>query len=241
MENLMTAQGVQKFARDIVTALRNAIRSWNFEARYLQLALASVALLAIGIVGYVGQKWYFTRQAAAAQKGYAQCVRLLNDAQQSGAREGWTQVERVATSEYEKHSRSSLAPYFKLIEARAMAELGQQDKAITATQEAEGMVAKKSPFAGMIRLRVIAMQLDSQDEAVRRQAFEELKKFALDPKAADRDAALYMLGRYHWAKGEVDQAADVWRELVATYQTEGGFSSAWAEDAARLLDYVPEH
>jgi len=239
-ENLMTARGVQKFADDIFKACRNAVRSLNFEAKYLQLTLAFVALLAIGIVGYVGQNWYFTRQAAAAQKSYAQCVRLWQDAQQSGAREGWTQVERVAKSEYSKHARSPFAAYFKLIESRAQHELGNQEEALNAAREAEKLVSKQSPFIGEVRLHAISMGLDSQDEAVKTQAFDELKNFAFDQKAADRDAALYRLGRYHWAKGEVEQAADVWRELVVAYQTEEGFSSAWAEDAARLLDYVPE-
>jgi len=241
VENLMTARGgVEKFARDIVTACRNAIMSWNFESKYLKLVLVSMALMAIGIVGWVGQNWYLARQAMAAQKSYAHCTQLLHDAQESDAREGWMQVDRVAKAEYSKHSRSSLAPYFKLVESNALHQLGDHVGAIDAARQAADIVSAGTPLVGQLRLRAILMQLDSQDEAVHTHALQELEKFAADQHAADRDVALYMLGRYHWARGEVDEAANIWRELAQAYQTEDGFSSAWAQDAARLLEYVPQ-
>jgi len=235
----MTAAGVEKFANDLVAAYSSAFRKWKFDTKYMQLLLAAAALLAIGVAGYMGQNWYSARQAAAAQKAYAQCVRLLNDVEASGAREGWTQLERLAKSEYAAHAGLSMASYFKVIESKALAQLDDQAGAIAAAREAETLVRKGTPFVGQIRLHSLLMQMDSSDEAVSARALEELKNFAFDIKAPGRDGALYALGRYHWSRGEVDQAAELWRELTAAYQSEDGFSSAWAQAAARLLEFVP--
>ena len=236
----MAACGVEKFAKDLMAAYHNAIRSWKIDTKYLQLAGAGFLLILIAVFGYVGQNWYISRQTMAAQKSYADCAQLLNDARESGAREGWMQVDRVAKSEYGKHASSSFAPYFKLLESQALSAMDDKAGALTAAREAQTLVRKGSPFAGQITLHTVLLELDSDDEAIRAQGLESLKNFAFDQNAADRDAALYMLGRYHWARGEVAEAAEVWQELVRTYQAEDGFSSAWAQQAAQLLEYVPE-
>jgi len=229
----MTARDsmMTKVTRDLNALYKGAIRSWQRSGRYLQLSLAGVSLVLLAVLMYVGHNWYVTRANCAAQLSYASLAQLADDAQRGGAREGWMQVERVAKDGYEKHAGSSFAPYFKLVESQALEKLDDMDAALAAAQEAANL-SRTGPLAASIQFRAAFM-----DEKPR--ALEKLKKLASEKEFGARDAALYMLGRYYWAEGELEDAANLWQELVQLYRTPDGFSSPYAQDAARLLEYMP--
>jgi len=235
----MTARGVEVFFRDITRACTNAYKSLKIDTKHQRIGLGVLAAVLLVGGGYFGYRWYMDYRDRAAQVDFSSCSQLLQDVELSGAPEGWTQLEQQATRGYRAHSSSSYAPYFKVLESHALRGMGNQSAAIAAMHEAYNVVSSSNPLVGLLRLRLVLMQLDSDDESGRTQALEQLKAFASEKGAANRDGALFFLGRVYWSRGDIDQARDVWRELVELYPTDDEGASAWAREAAKVLAYLP--
>ena len=235
----MTARGIEIFFKDIARACTNAYKSLNIGEGRERIMLGVLAGVLLVVGGYFGYHWYVVRRDSAAQLAYSSCQQLLRDVQATGEPEAWVQLEQQAVRGYKAHSSSSFFPYFKVLEAQALHGMGKHSEAIDAMEQAYGAISTSNPFASQLCLTMLLMKLDSADEVVRTQALDQLKAFADEQGAASRDGALFYLGRYHWARGEVEQARDIWRLLVEAFPVEGEGASAWAQEASRLLAYMP--
>ncbi len=59
-----------------------------------------------------------------------------------------------------------------------------------------------------------------QDDALRAQGVDELRKLALDKDNKNNDVSQYYIGLYHWTRNELTEALDIWKNLVASQASE---------------------
>ena len=135
---------------------------------------------------------------------------------------------------YEKHSRSSLLPYYQGYKVNIL--LKQGDKSI-ALATLDSMIAdmQSSPVVALYEMERALIRLDSADAAMQVAGLESLKALADDTTNMFRDSAQFYLGRYYWATEQIDAARIVWQQLVDEQRDEKIAASPWTGQVQELL------
>jgi hypothetical protein len=81
-------------------------------------------------------------------------------------------------------------------------------------------LAKESPVMPLYKTKLSLMKIDMQDDALRAQGVDELRKLALDKDNKNNDVSQYYIGLYHWTRNELTEALDIWKNLVASQASE---------------------
>ena len=55
--------------------------------------------------------------------------------------------------------------------------------------------------------------MDASDQAFQQKGLQELVSLAREENNPYKDMALFYLGRYYWAKNQIDEAKKAWQEL----------------------------
>ena len=138
----------------------------------------------------------------------------------------WDKLLEKFEKNYEKNSNSSLLPYYLSYKVRILLN---QNKPTEALEVLDTMITNipGSPMLSLYEMERALIQLDETDVAMQTTGLEALKKLSQDTTNKFRDSAQYYLGRYYWAKNEIDLARQVWQELVDGQRDEKMAPSPW--------------
>jgi len=230
----MAFKDIQRFVREwyqiTVKPQIESMRDYGY-AREISVGVAGALVLVAGVWGY---RSYTHKKESAAQVAFAENITLYREAMQ-GKADIWPQVEQKSSADYEHYKHSSVAPYFLMIKADSLA---RQEKGAQAVEVIDTVVAslpKEAPVVSLYKTKQALMKIDMQDEASRAQGLDELRKLASDKDNKNSDVAQYYLGLYYWARNEMTEALDVWKNLVASQATEKLAASPWAGLAKEKL------
>lgn len=199
-------------------------------ARRAIRALTIGAIVTLAITASLwGYSYYGAYRAKNAQKELASCIELYEKAASAGATAAlWPSVEMACKLGYERHSGSSLAPYFLSYQADALIKQNKIDEAITVMGAMVSDLSKSSPLYSMYATKYALMQMDATDSAVRAAGLQTLAKLAEDTQNAQRDEALYYVGLYNWHNNDLAQAKEAWQKLVDIPAETQEKASPWA-------------
>lgn len=208
----------------------DSMRDYSY-AKEIALGIAGVLVLVAGVWGY---RSYTYRKESAAQVAFAEDMTLYREAMQ-GQADIWPQVEQKSSTDYEHYKHSSMAPYFLMIKADSLAKQAKGAQAIEVIGTVVASLPKESPVMPLYKTKLALMKIDMQDDALRAQGVDELRKLALDKDNKNNDVAQYYLGLYHWTRNELTEALDIWKNLVASQASEKLAASPWASLAQEKL------
>ena len=140
----------------------------------------------------------------------------------------WDALLQKFEKNYEKHSNSSLLPYYLGYKVRILLHQNKKDEAL-ATLDTVIADISGSPILPLYQMEQALMQLDSADEALKTTGLDALKKLAQDTSNAYRDSAQFYLGRYYWATNDIDAARAIWQQLVDEQHDEKLAPSPWVQ------------
>lgn len=215
----------QKFSLWLFSVVGNSKSSTGGFKYTKELYAGLVIALVIGAAGS-GYHWYSHVQEQRAHKILADCMHEYDKAV-SGVQD-WSSVEQAFTLGYEKHSGSSLAPYFLAYKADVLIKQNKKDEAVVIFDTMAEQLSVSSPLYNPYMTKRALVKMDMTDELTRKVGLQELTTLANDTTNSHRDMALYYLGLYYWAAQDIKQAQGIWTNLVAL-QTESKESrSPWA-------------
>jgi len=216
----------------------------------LGVVVAAATGLAVG--GYVIHKNYI------AQKAHKAYVRALQLQQAPVLKEGefpqdglpgskgmtfasstekWEAVARAFGAVYADYGHAGIGAMAGAAQAQALIRLGNYD-------EARGLLASvvhkiSSPeLRALYTLTYARMLLDSPNEDDQQKGRAQLIQLAATKDSAVHDSALYYLGLQYWMLGDVEAAANYWRQLVMQYPEVGQKSSPWTAKAEERLALI---
>jgi predicted negative regulator of RcsB-dependent stress response len=190
------------------------------------------ALIIVG--GVWGYKYYNNKREAGAQIAFAENVQIYHEALQ-GKADVWPHVEMKCGSDYERYKSSSLAPYFLIIKADALAHQAKIVEACKILDTAIALLPKDSPVLALYKTKRALMKIDMPDNAKQTEGLEELRQLGADKTNLNNDVAQYYLGLYYWSHDDLTKSLEVWKELVTSQAAEKLASSPWASLAREKL------
>ena len=190
-----------------------------------ELKVIAIIALLICSAGF-GYRWYAHSQEQRAYKVFTDCMREYEKALANTAI--WSDVEQAFTLGYEKHARSSLAPYFLAYKADVLLKQNKNDEAIATFDAMAPQLPSTSPVYAPYMTKRALVKMDSVDATIQKAGLEELTTLANDTRNPQRDMALYYLGLYYWSSQDVKQAQGIWQNLVALQTEQQESRSPWA-------------
>jgi predicted Zn-dependent protease len=192
------------------------------------------SFLGIMIGLFFAYKWWGIRRERAAQYDFA-FLMTEYDTMIREKNEQWSELLEKFEKNYEKHSNSSLLPYYLGYKVQILLA---QDKKEEALGVLDAMIADMpgSPMLALYEMERALIQLDSDDTELNAVALQALHKLAEDTHNIFRDSAQYYLGRYYWANDEIDKAREIWQILVDEQRDEKMAPSAWVDQVKAQLE-----
>lgn len=138
----------------------------------------------------------------------------------------WDTLLKKFEKNYEKHSSSSLLPYYLSYKVRILLNQDKREEAL-ATLDAMINATPESIMLSLYQTERALIQLDSADESVQSTGLNALMSLAHDINNKNRDTAQFYLGRYYWAKNDITAAREIWQQLVDEQHDEKLSPSPW--------------
>lgn len=196
------------------------------------LALGIVVLILI----YFSYGWYAVHQAQVAQRSLAHAFEVYKQNSKNTSDKNWASAEQLFQLSYDEQSRSSLAPYFLVLESDALLEQGKWDEALKKSEEAVAILSPKNILFALFQLRYASMLLNAHDEMLVEKGRAIMEQQANDTSSHVQDAALYLLGQYYFSQGKADNARQLWQTLVTDVRWSSGIASPWVARARQSLE-----
>jgi hypothetical protein len=218
---------IQK-THSLLATIYNAI-----QAQSRALGIVFSFLVVFGVTFFAYRLWSIRREQAA-QYDFSALMTEYETVSQDENPE-WDVLLNKFEKNYEKHSRSSLLPYYLSYKVRILLHQSKRDEALTVL---DSMIADMpgSPILSLYQMEKALIQLDSNDETAQNGGLDTLKKLAHDQHNTYRDSAQFYLGRYYWAIDEIDAARTVWQELVDEQRDEKLAPSPWVHHVKDKLN-----
>lgn len=198
-------------------------------------SLGIVFFCAIGIaVLSFGYKLWSAKRERAAQYDFSALMTEYETISQDKNPE-WDALLKKFEKIYEKHSSSSLLPYYLGYKVRILVHQGKRDEAL-ATLNTIIADMPGSPVIALYEMERALMQLDSLDETVKSTGLDALIRLSHDTNNDYRDSAQFYLGRYYWASNDIDAARKVWQQLVDEQRDEKLAPSPWVQHVQDKLN-----
>jgi predicted negative regulator of RcsB-dependent stress response len=138
----------------------------------------------------------------------------------------WDTLLKKFEKNYEKHSGSSLLPYYLSYKVKILLNQDKKEEALTELNKIITDIPG-SPLLSLYQMEYALIQLDSNDNAVKTVGLDALRNLATDMNNKNRDSAQFYLGRYYWAMNDIDAARNVWQQLVDEQHDEKLAPSPW--------------
>lgn len=146
----------------------------------------------------------------------------------------WDEFIKKCDQEYKNNARSHMAPYFLAYQAQALIEQNKKSEAL-AILDTIVNTYNDIPLLHLYKTMRALIKLDMPEQTVQKTGQDELVALAYNKKNQFRDTALFYLGRYYWVHDDVEQARNVWQDLVNEQQDERTMPSAWLDQAQEYL------
>jgi hypothetical protein len=210
-----------------------SIESTRSSGNFKEIVAGVVGALVI-VGGVLGYRYYANQKETGAQIAFAESIQIYHEAMQ-GRSDVWPHVEMKCATDYERYKSSSIAPYFLVIKADALA---QQGKIADACVILDGVIAalpKDSPILFLYKTKLALMKIDMPEAEKQTEGLEELRKLGADKTNINNDVAQYYLGLYYWSRNELVTALNIWKDLVASQAAEKLAYNPWAGLAQEKL------
>jgi predicted negative regulator of RcsB-dependent stress response len=200
-------------------------------------SLSIVFFCAVAVMGLsFGYKLWSAKRERAAQYDFSALMTEYETASQDKNPE-WDALLKKFEKNYEKHSNSSLLPYYLGYKVRILLHQDKRDEALeTLNKIITDMPG--SPIISLYHMERALMQLDSADETVKSVGLDTLMRLSNDTHNDYRDSAQFYLGRYYWANNDVDAARSVWQQLVDEQRDEKLAPSPWVQHVQDKLNTI---
>lgn len=188
--------------------------------KYYIIGGGVVILVGAGVYGY---RMYMMQRNSEAFGVLGRYIERYMGDKKSGARldDGALQLEAQA------FSGSAASPYFTALEAQDLLSQGKVAEAEPLLEKAVNAMPLSSPLTDLYLVKLALVRLDSGDQVKVEKGLKSLQALAgYDKESPAWDVAVYYLGRYHWVKGNVEEAKKIWTEALAAVEKAGVSSVA---------------
>jgi predicted negative regulator of RcsB-dependent stress response len=194
------------------------------QAQSKLLSIVFSFLVAFGIA-FLGYRLWSIKRERAAQYDFSALMTEYEMVSQDQNPE-WDALLKKFEKNYDKHSGSSLLPYYLSYKVRILLNQNKKDEALAVLDK---MIVDMpgSPILALYEMERALIQLDGDDEGLRATGLAMLDTLAHDAHNAYRDSAQYYLGRYYWAMNDIDAARAIWQQLVDEQHDEKLAPSPW--------------
>lgn len=146
----------------------------------------------------------------------------------------WSALLEKFEKNYDKHSSSSLLPYYLGYKVQILLAQDKKDEALATLDKIISDIPG-SPMLAMYEMERALIQLDGTNSELQNVGLETLKKLSSNSDNMFRDSAQYYLGRYYWAQNDTDAARAVWQQLVDEQRDEKISPSPWVDQVQAQL------
>lgn len=194
------------------------------QAQSKPLCIVFFCVVGLFIISFAHKMWSAKRDRAAQYDFSALMTEYETMSQDKNPE--WSALLDKFEKNYEKHSGSSLLPYYLSYKVRILLHQDKKDEALAILNT---MIADKpgSPILSLYQMERALIQLDSADDALKIVGLDALKNLAQDANNTYRDSAQFYLGRYYWAMNDIDSAHHIWQQLVDEQRDEKMSPSQW--------------
>jgi tetratricopeptide (TPR) repeat protein len=191
------------------------------------------AVLAVLVGFFFTYKLWVAKREQSAQYDFSALITEY-DAMSREKNPQWSSLLDKFEKNYEKHSSSSLLPYYQAYKVNILLKQGEKNTALT-TLDSMINDMQSSPVVALYEMERALIKLDSEDTEMNNVGLITLKVLADDTSNMFRDSAQFYLGRYYWATNQIDLARGVWQQLVDEQHDEKIAPSPWAGQVQELL------
>ena len=138
----------------------------------------------------------------------------------------WATLLEKFEKNYDKHSNSSLLPYYLGYKVKILLNQDKKEEALAVLDKMIDAMAG-SPVIALYEMERALIRLDNADVSLRETGLQTLKALAYDAHNDFRDNAQFYLGRYYWATNQFALAREVWQKLVDEQHDEKMAPSPW--------------
>ncbi|MEX0940597.1 MAG: hypothetical protein WDZ41_04520 [Candidatus Babeliales bacterium] len=192
------------------------------------------ALVIIGGLIGAGIYLYFSniKYEESAQQALSEMLIEYNRAYESP--ELWSDVEIGARTGYRQYGRSSLAPYFLVLQADASLYQHKDNEALVLMNTAIQKMPGQSPLYYLYNIKFARMQL--AHEKTKDEGLSLLESLAKNIKNPQQDQAKYYLAKYYDEHEQLQKAQELWQELVKSKSEQKDVISPWILLAERQIN-----
>jgi hypothetical protein len=165
--------------------------------------------------GFYGYRMYMTQRNTEAFGVLGRYIERFLGEKKGGARldDGALQLEAQA------FSGSAASPYFTAYEAQNLLHQGKIAEAEPLLEKAVNAMPSSSPLTDLYKVKLALVRLDSGDQTMVEKGLKSLQALACSEQTSPAwDVAVYYLGRYHWVKGNVEEAKKIWMDALASVE-----------------------
>jgi predicted Zn-dependent protease len=207
--------------------------SRTIQAQAKPLSIVFFCALGLAASSFAYKLWSAKRERAA-QYDFSSLMTEYETMSQDKNPE-WDVLLDKFEKNYEKHASSSLLPYYVSYKVRILLNQDKREEAL-ATLDTMIDAMPGSVMLSLYQTERALVQLDSADESVRLTGLNTLISLAQDADNKYRDSAQFYLGRYYWAKNDIDAARAIWQQLVDEQHDEKLAPSPWVHQVQDKLN-----
>lgn len=212
------------------TFFKNISDSVNSNIKQLCMFF-SFLLLLIGL--FFAHKLWVAHRERAAQYDFSELMTEYETMLHEKNPEWSALLEKFETN-YQKHSHSSLLPYYLGYKVKILLQQDNRSEALNTLNRAISEMVG-SPIVALYEMERALIQLDSENGEEQNIGLQALKTLAHDSNNMFRDSAQYYLGNYYWAHNDIEQARTVWQQLVNEQRDEKMSPSPWVQQVREQL------
>ena len=216
---------VQKMSFKSISDLLNA------NAKPLLVVFSCVMAMIFLFFAY---KWWIVKRERAAQYDFA-FLMTEYDAMSREKEPQWDVLLEKFEKNYEKHSYSSLLPYYLGYKVQILLAQDKKEEALETLHKMITGIVPSSPMLAMYEMERALIQLDSDDVQLKEVALQTLKNLANNSTNMFRDSAQYYLGCYYWSQNNIEEAREIWQQLVDEQRDEKMAPSPWVDQVQAQL------
>ena len=218
--------------------------------KYVKETMLGTGIVVGVLVGYFSYNFYVKKREQQAFGALVEVVEsfekaqyeLKNSEKKSDMQhdvDAWQDTEVLIDALYKQNSSSYLAPYFLIFKSQIALERGAPvDEVRAVLVQALNQIPKNSALYDLFNLKRIMMALDSSDPVVCKDALADLIAVAKDEKGYSFEEASLVLGSYYVHQGDVQQARQVWENVVKAADKKSLLPSPWVKQAEEKLESI---
>lgn len=189
-----------------------------------------IAGLVVAGIGY-GAYYYHQSRTAKVQAGSSSLLETFEELERAYSTTGdWKEVEIAAKTGFQAHKGSLLASYFLVVQAQALAQQGNASEAVALLDTAIAQLSADFSLRYLFQTTQAQIKLDSQEQALKEHAVEQLTTLSQDSNNIFRDKALYYLMEHYKAQGNAEKA-DALAVQLQKFVSSDKEPSPWAQAA----------